>query len=120
MSDADRLDALLGELRGFVRERAWEPFHDPKNLAMAIASEAGELAAELRWIRNDDADAHCRGPARAAVVDELADVLTLALFFADRIGVDPIEAIRQKLEKTRAKYPAELSRGKAEPPASTS
>lgn len=54
----ERLEALLLELRAFVREREWEQFHDPKNLAMALASEAGELAAELRWVPNTDADAH--------------------------------------------------------------
>ncbi|SRR5712691_1877451 len=52
----DRLEALVVELKTFVEEREWSQFHDPKNLAMAIASEAGELLAEYRWISSADAD----------------------------------------------------------------
>ena len=52
----DRLTAIMNELRQFVREREWQQFHDPKNLAMAVVSEAGELAAEYRWVANTEAD----------------------------------------------------------------
>src|SRR4029079_280404 len=56
------LEPLIAKLRQFVAERDWQQFHDPKNLAMLIASEAGELLAEYRWIRGDDADAPSRAP----------------------------------------------------------
>jgi len=52
----NRLTAVINDLRQFVHERDWEQFHDPKNLAMAVVSEAGELAAEYRWVSNTDAD----------------------------------------------------------------
>ena len=52
----DRLEAVRGELRSFVAEREWEQFHDPKNLAMAAASEAGELLAEYRWVPSGELD----------------------------------------------------------------
>jgi NTP pyrophosphatase (non-canonical NTP hydrolase) len=112
MSDLARLrDAI----RAFVAERAWEPFHDPKNLAMAVASEAGELAAELRWVKNDEADAWCRDPAhKARLADEIADVLITTLMLADRADVDVMEAITSKLKKNAAKYPVERSRGRAD------
>jgi NTP pyrophosphatase (non-canonical NTP hydrolase) len=112
----DRLEQILQELRAFVAERAWAPFHDPKNLAMAIGSEAGELLSELRWIRSEDADAHCRGPARPHIADELGDVLITTLMLCDRIGLDPIETIRQKMAKNAAKYPADRARGRADVP----
>jgi dCTP diphosphatase len=48
----NRFDAVMKDIRGFVEEREWQSFHDPKNLAMAIASEAGELIAEHRWVPN--------------------------------------------------------------------
>ncbi len=64
----------------------------------AIGSEAGELLSELRWIRSEDADAHCRGEARPRIADELGDVL-ITLMLCDRIGLDPIETIRQKMAK---------------------
>ena len=57
----DRLQALMQELRSFVTEREWEQFHDPKNLAMALASEVGELLAEYRWVRNVEADSFSTG-----------------------------------------------------------
>ncbi|MCS6856297.1 MAG: nucleotide pyrophosphohydrolase [Deltaproteobacteria bacterium] len=101
----DRLNLLLRELRAFVALRGWEPFHDPKNLAMAIASEAGELLSELRWVRNEDADAHCQGPAKSKVAEEIGDVLITSLLFCDRVGLDPIEVVRQKMQKNAQKYP---------------
>lgn len=115
MSQPSDLDTIVSELRAFVRERDWERFHDPKNLAMAVASEAGELAAELRWVPGPEADAWCRVPEnRARVSAEIADVLVTTLMLADRIELDVVVAIREKMEKNRAKYPAERVRGRAE------
>jgi dCTP diphosphatase len=97
---------MLENVRAFVREREWEPFHDPKNLAMAIASEAGELCAELRWVSSAEADAHCQAPeARQRVLDELADVAICVLMLSDRLGVDLSEAVHDKLARIRDKYP---------------
>lgn len=110
------LEAVMAELRAFVRERDWEKFHDPKNLAMAVGSEAGELVAELRWVAGPESDAWCREPAnRARVADEVADVLVTTLMLADRIGLDPVAVIRAKMEKNRAKYPVETARTRPDP-----
>lgn len=112
----DDLRAVLDDLRLFVKERDWDRFHDPKNLAMAVVSEAGELAAELRWVPGAESDAWCHeAEKRARVSAEIADVLVTTLMLADRIGLDPIAAIREKMEKNRAKYPVERARGRAEP-----
>jgi dCTP diphosphatase len=109
------LGPVIEAIRAFVREREWERFHDPKNLAMAVASEAGELAAELRWVPSDAADAWCRDEANLARLrDEVADVLITTLMLADRAGIDPIEAITRKMEKNARKYPVERSRGRAD------
>ncbi len=113
MSRPDRLDAMLDDVRDFVRERAWEPFHDPKNLAMAVASEAGELLSELRWVRGEESDAHCADePARQRVADEIADVMVSLLMLADRIELDLPAAVHAKMRKNREKYPAEEHRGR--------
>lgn len=110
----------VAAVRAFVAAREWAPFHDPKNLAMALASEAGELLAELRWVDNSDADRVCADPAKhVRVADELADVLIVALLLADRLGVDAPDVIRRKLAKNALKYPVEGSRGKADPPPPT-
>ncbi len=109
------MDELLDEIRRFVAERDWDRFHDPKNLAMAVASEAGELLAELRWVPSESADAWCEEPDnRARVADEIADVAITLTMLADRIGLDLAQAMREKLAKNEAKYPAERWRGRHE------
>jgi NTP pyrophosphatase (non-canonical NTP hydrolase) len=109
------LSDLIDELRRFVAEREWAQFHDPKNLAMLVGSEAGELLAEYRWVRNEDADAHSRAPeARARIAAEIGDVGIALLLLCDRIGLDPIAAMREKLEVNRRKYPVETARGRAD------
>lgn len=107
------LDRLRQAIRTFVDEREWEPFHDPKNLAMAVASEAGELAAELRWVPSDAADDHCQQPkARQRLADEMADVAITLLMLADRTGIDLIDAAHDKLRKNAEKYPVKEHRGR--------
>ncbi|GIW73315.1 MAG: nucleotide pyrophosphohydrolase [Planctomycetota bacterium] len=113
----DRLEALQAELRQFAAERDWDRFHDPKNLAMAVASEAGELLAVLRWVHSDEADAACREPGRrAALAEEIADVAITLLMLCERTGIDLIEAVRRKIEANRARYPVPLARGRPDRP----
>jgi len=112
----DTLENIRADIRRFVKERDWEQFHDPKNLAMAVASEAGELVAELRWVPQDRVDRHCHEPAaRQRLRDEIADVAITLLMLADRTEIDLLSAMRDKLEKNAAKYPVERVRGKYEP-----
>jgi NTP pyrophosphatase (non-canonical NTP hydrolase) len=114
----DRLELLREKLRQFVAERDWGRFHDPKNLAMALASEAGELLAELRWISNSNADEVVRSPeSRTRIENEVGDVAISLLLFCDRAGIDWVTAAEQKLEINAANYPAALSRGRAGRPA---
>ena len=112
------LDALLTDLRQFVAARDWSQFHDPKNLAMLLASEAGELVAEYRWVRGDDADAHSRAPApRARIAAEIADVGIALLLLCERIGLDLTQAIEEKMAANARRYPPEASRGRPDRPA---
>lgn len=98
------LEAFRAELRAFTAERAWAQFHTPESLAKSISIEAGELLECFQWSAEGD-------PER--VGDELADVLTYCLLLADRIGVDPVEIMADKLERTRAKYPVERAHGRS-------
>ena len=96
-------DQTLDEaLRDFVAEREWGQFHTPANLAKSISIEAGELLECFQW--SDDAPLD-------RIVEELADVLTYARLLAARLQVDPDQIVLDKLEVTRAKYPADRSRG---------
>jgi len=100
------IEDVQRELREFVAERDWRQFHSPENLAKSIAIEAGELLEEFQWGAPGD-------DKREDVLDELADVLTYCLHLADALDADPLEIIRNKLEKTRAKYPVEKARGRS-------
>lgn len=109
----DQLESVLKDLRVFVAEREWEQFHDPKNLAMAISSEAGELLAEYRWVNNAEADDYSRQPEpRGRIAAEVADVGIALLLFCDRIGLDLMKAIGEKIARNRDNYPVERSRGR--------
>ncbi len=115
-----QFEALLRELRGFVEEREWGKFHDPKNLSMAVASEAGELLALFRWVRGEESDAFASNPGnRERIKAEIADVTISLLLLSDRIGIDLQQAILDKLEINRANYPVESSRGRADRPKKT-
>ncbi|MFQ5459468.1 MAG: nucleotide pyrophosphohydrolase [Anaerolineae bacterium] len=115
---ADRLTAILGKLRAFVAERQWEQFHDPKNLAMLVGSEAGELLAELRWVPNDAADSFGQdSSARARIAAEVADVAIALFLLCDRLDIDLLAAVETKIEVNRRHYPPEASRGRWDRPA---
>jgi len=96
------LDWLARELDRFAAERNWERFHNPKNLSMALAAEAGELLEQFQWLTRDEADDHA---SSEAVADEIADVLIYLVRLASVADVDLEEAVRRKLAKNRDKHP---------------
>ena len=118
MSDASTTVAELRELvRRFVDERDWRQFHSPKNLSMSLAIEAAELMEHFQWI--DAAESRRAGEdgaKLALVADELADVLAYVLALANELDLDLSVALRDKMIKNAAKYPAEQSRGRYAPP----
>ncbi|RME39073.1 MAG: nucleotide pyrophosphohydrolase [Planctomycetota bacterium] len=109
---------LVRLMEAFVAERRWEPFHDPKNLAMSIAIEAAELMEHFQWLRSEELD-EIRGDAKAmaGIREELADILAYVLSFALRMQIDLSSALEEKMRKNGVKYPAEEYRGRfrAEP-----
>ena len=108
------LPALQSRLRAFVRERDWEQFHTPKNLAMALTGEAGELASLFQWLTPAESAELMADESKAKKVrDELADVLFYCFRLADVLGIDVEPAIDAKMEQNAAKYPVELARGNA-------
>lgn len=113
-SDAETTVAELRELvAAFIRERDWEQFHDPKNLSMAIATEAAELMEHFRWAKNDEARDLVKDTARRHEVgEELADILAFVLSFANTADIDLSEALRAKMTKNARKYPADDYQGR--------
>ena len=105
------LGGLTRLLDDFVRERDWEKFHSPKNLTMALAVEAAELMEHFQWLTEEESG-DLPSEKRAAVEDEMADVLIYLIRLGDRLGVDLIAAER-KIERNRARYPVERVKGSA-------
>lgn len=109
----DELHALKLALRDFARERDWEQFHSPKNLATALSVESAELLEHFQWL-TDEQSRTLDSRKQAAIGEELADVLLYLLQLADKLGIDPLDAARRKLEVNALKYPADRARGRAD------
>lgn len=106
---------LAEALREFAAEREWEQFHSPKNLAMALTGEVGELVEIFQWMREDESAQAGADPRTAdAVREELADVTLYLVRLADVLGVDLDDAVRRKLEANAEKYPVDAARGSSQ------
>ena len=111
-------DTTLADLRRrvaeFVAARDWEQYHLPKNLSVAIAVEAAELMEHFQWLTHEQAVAIMRDEAkRAAVADELADVLIYGFSLANALNVDVSTAVLNKLERNERRFPVEEWQGRA-------
>ena len=103
MSD---IDAIMGELIKFRNDRDWEQFHNPKDLALAISVEAGELLELFLWKEATEAKAE-------KVKEELADVLTFSFLLAHKYGLDIKQIILEKMSANAKKYPVDKAKGNA-------
>jgi dCTP diphosphatase len=108
----DRLESLRARLAAFAAERDWDQFHNPKNLAMALAGEAGELVEHFQWLSFEQA-ANLAPATREEVALECADVLLFLLRLCDKLDIDLGAAADRKLVLNAKKYPVEKSRGRA-------
>ena len=107
------ISTLRDAMRAFVRERDWEQFHSPKNLAMALSAEAAELMEHFLWMENAESRAVAADPARRReIVDEIADVLGVCLALSNALDLDLSDAFLDKMARNVLKYPADRARGK--------
>jgi NTP pyrophosphatase (non-canonical NTP hydrolase) len=105
--------ALRQAVAGFVNDRDWQPFHTPKNLSMSIAIEAAELMEHFQWLTTEEAQADVEDPdKRAAVADELADIVIYCLSLSNALGLDVSSAVLGKLQANEHRYPADEFRGR--------
>ena len=95
---------VMKKIRDFNKERDWDKFHSPENLAKSISIEAGELLECFQWDNNYDLN---------KVKKELADVINYCLLMADKLWVDPQKIVLDKIEETAKKYPIDKSKGKS-------
>jgi len=108
------LDELIEIIREFVKERNWEQYNHPLNLAISASIEAGELLELFQWKNESDVQEALKDTKfREALASEIADVLVYILRVADTAGIDPAEAILEKMKKNREKYPPDYWSGRA-------
>ncbi len=111
---ASEIDKLIEEIENFVRERNWERYHRPKNLAISISIEAGELLEHFQW---EDKEKEEFTPDEIKEISyEIADVFIYLLHLCTKLGIDIIGASFEKLKKNREKYPVEKFYGHYERP----
>lgn len=114
MSDeSTTVRTLRDAIAQFVAERNWQPYHDPKNLAMSISIEAAELMEHFQWLRSEQLAAIRQSEADMRQIrEELADILCYALSFANALDIDVADAVRDKIAKNAQKYPADQFKGR--------
>lgn len=103
---------LRDALRQFAAESDWDQFHSPKNLAMALSVEAGELLERFQWLSEAESQS-LSSVDRARVEHEMADVLLYLIRLADKLEVDLPAAAREKISINAAKYPVAKAKGKS-------
>lgn len=101
----NKYDELMEKIIKFNKDRDWDQFHSPANLAKSVAIEAGELLECFQW--SDD------NYALNEVTDEMADVLVYLMNLADKLGVDLLDIADKKLDRNALKYPVEKAKGKS-------
>lgn len=107
---ADSIEALTSEIRAFRDARDWKQFHNPKELAVAITAEAGELLQHFVWQSAEQSDRRVV-ERKAEVESEIADVAILLFELADNCGIDLAGAMRAKLARNEVRYPVSKARG---------
>jgi NTP pyrophosphatase (non-canonical NTP hydrolase) len=114
MPPEPNLDAVRDRLRDFAEARQWTRFHTPKNLAMALAGEVGELVAELQWLTEEESAGLTRpGDRRDQLVDEVADAAIYLLRFCDVLDIDLLEVVTRRIEQNDQRLPVDEVSGRA-------
>lgn len=103
---------LLIAINQMTLERDWAQFHSPKNLAMSLQVEASEIAEHFTWL-TEAQSYDLTSSKKQEVAEELGDVFINLILLSDKLGIDLLTATRDKIEKIKQKYPADLSKGKA-------
>src|SRR5215217_397453 len=106
------MDDLRDAINRFIEDRDWDQFHSPKNLAMALSVEVSEIVEHFQWL-TEEQSRNLPTEKLVEIKEEIGDVLIYLTELADKLGIDPVEAAKEKVEINAKKYPAELVKGKA-------
>lgn len=106
------MDELRVVINRFIEDREWERFHSPKNLAMALSVEVAEIVEHFQWL-TEEQSRNLPPEKLAEIREEIGDVMIYLIELANKLGMDPVEAAKAKLEINKQKYPADVVRGSA-------
>jgi dCTP diphosphatase len=106
------MEELIRDVRKFAKERDWGKFHSPKNLSMALSVEVAEIVEHFQWLTEEESTRLESGKI-SEIKEEIGDVLIYLTNLADKLGIDPLDAAKEKLEKNKLKYPVEKVKGKS-------
>ena len=99
-------DELINKMKSMFAERKWIPYHTPKNLAMKLSVEVGELTEHFCWLTEHES--FVKDPKHLSEIrDEIGDVFILLTHLSEQLGIDPLQAALDKLDKVAVKYPVE-------------
>jgi len=102
------------KLQDFMNERDWDQFHNPKNLVMALAGEAGELLDVFQWLTPEESlEKNLDAETKQAAKEEIADIFIYLLRLSDKLNINLEEAVNEKMVINNKNYPKELSKGTA-------
>lgn len=105
------IEELKNVVKRFCEDRDWDQFHNPKELAIGIATEAGELLQRFRFKSEEDMANMMQSSTKQAIEEELADVLYFVLRFAQMNDIDLSDALVNKVRKNDEKYPVQKAKG---------
>ena len=105
------LNKIRDEIKSFNLDRNWDKFHNVKDLVIALTSEVGELAECYRWLTEEEISTlHSIPEKKKKVEEEIADILIYLLIISYKTNIDLLEAVEQKLEKNKLRYPIDKSK----------
>lgn len=110
-SRTDAITHLQQRIRDFSEARDWQSFHIPRNLAMSIAIEAGELMEHFQWERDGDSG-EVDATTRADIAAEAADIFIYLLRFCDVLDIDLADATHRKMDENLQRFPVERVKGR--------
>ena len=106
------MQELIKKIRKFRDARDWDQYHSPKNLAMALSVEVSELCEHFQWLTQKESRS-ISDDQLEKIRDEIGDIMIYLANLAEKLGIDPLAAAHEKIEKNKIKYPAHKVRGKA-------
>ena len=100
------VDQLKKEILRFSQERDWLKYHNPKDLAISISIESGELLEHFQWLKDEEIEQILTIPAASnKIKSELADVINYSFALSNRLGIDITQSLLEKIEDNKKKYP---------------